>query len=188
MPFAAGDVRFDLACGKFPDGSWWGWHTVSVRACELRRLGIRPFQGPGRQREAAGMSLAVSAYIRGEELGESLAAGFENWRTQVWGSPQVRALGAVFFPELAVHDLRVCAADLPAFLEECALLRGHLDAIVAGSDLSGQTGMAVSMATGSVAAVGASREAFREQVALRLANIEAVADRALLCGGDVVIW
>lgn len=34
------------------------------------------------------------------ELGESLAAGFESWHTEVWGSPQGRALGAEFFPRL----------------------------------------------------------------------------------------
>jgi hypothetical protein len=27
-------------------------------------------------------------------------AGFESWRTTVWGSERLRALGAAFFPEL----------------------------------------------------------------------------------------
>ena len=42
--------------------------------------------------------------------------------------------------------------------------------------------------TGRVTAVGSSREIFREQVSLRLANIEAAARRALEVGGEVVIW
>ena len=36
--------------------------------------------------------------------------------------------------------------------------------------------------------VSASREIFREQVSLRLANIEAAARRALEVGGEAVIW
>ncbi len=55
-------------------------------------------------------------------------------------------------------------------------------------DLSGQSRVAVDRAAGRVIAVSASREIFREQVALRLANIEAAARRALEVGGEVVIW
>ena len=55
------------------------------------------------------MSLAVDVYIRGQAQGESLAAGFENWRTQVWGSPQVRAMGATYFPELAEREMHAAA-------------------------------------------------------------------------------
>jgi hypothetical protein len=55
------------------------------------------------------MSLTVSIFFRDgsgmnvkdEVLGGSLAAGSENWRTQVWRSPQARALGAEYFPRLA---------------------------------------------------------------------------------------
>lgn len=36
--------------------------------------------------------------------GTSDAAGFENWRTQVWGSAHVRALGAELLPQLAAED------------------------------------------------------------------------------------
>ena len=89
---------------------------------------------------------------------------------------------------LPTADLRVGAGETTAFLRECALLREHLDVIAAGADLAGQHGVAVSTATGRVTAVGASREVFREQVSLRLANIEAAARRALEVGGEVVIW
>jgi hypothetical protein len=38
----------------------------------------------------------VATDASGEEskLGDSLAAGFEPWRTEGWGSPSVRSLGA----------------------------------------------------------------------------------------------
>lgn len=142
------------------------------------------------------MSLTVSVYLRDGSgtkvedtaLGGALAAGFENWRTQVWGSPLVRALGADYFPRLEDADLFVDAEEVTAFLRECALLREHLDAITAAVDLSQQPGIAVDTATGRVITVSESHEVFREQLALRLANIEAVARRALEIGGEVVIW
>ena len=142
------------------------------------------------------MSLTVSVYVRDrsgksledEALGGSLAAGFENWRTQVWGSPEARALGAEYLPRLAGTDLRIEPGEMTAFLRECALLREHLDVIAAGVDLAGQPGVAVNTTTGRVTTVSASREIFREQVSLRLANIEAAALRALEVGGEVVIW
>jgi hypothetical protein len=144
------------------------------------------------------MSLTVSVFLRDSlgttaedtALGGSLAAGFENWRTQVWGSPWSAhsPLGAQYFPQLAVADLCVDAGEVTAFLRECALLRKHLDAIAAAVDLSRSPGIAVNMATGHITAVSESREAFREQVSLRLANIEAAARRALGIGGKVVIW
>jgi hypothetical protein len=141
------------------------------------------------------MSLTVSVLLRDgsgtavpdKVLGGSLAAGFENWRTRVWGSPQVRALDAKYFPRLADADLRVDAGEVAAFLRECALLREHLDAITAAADLSRQSGVAVNTATGHVTTVSDSPEVFREQVSLRLANIEAAARRALETGGEVVI-
>lgn len=38
-------------------------------------------------------------------------AGFESWRTSVWGSESVRALGARFFPTLARGDLSQCPGE-----------------------------------------------------------------------------
>jgi hypothetical protein len=64
----------------------------------------------------------------------------------------------------------------------------NLDAIPAAVDLSQQPGVAVNMVTGLVAAVSDSPQVFREHISLRLANIEAVARRALEIGGGVVIW
>jgi hypothetical protein len=142
------------------------------------------------------MSLTVTVFVRDSSgrtaedaaLGGSLAAGFENWRTQVWGSPLVRALGAKYFPRLDGADLCFDAGEAAAFLGECALLREHLDAIAAAVDLSRQQGIAVNIATGHVTAVSKSREVFQNQVSLRLANIEAAARRALEIGGELVIW
>lgn len=47
------------------------------------------------------------------------AAGFENWRKQVYGSQPFRDLGLRFFPQLADGDLHVPPVDLPAFANEC---------------------------------------------------------------------
>jgi len=143
----------------------------------------------------AGMSLTVSVFLMDgsgttvpdSAPGGSLAAGFENWRTQVWGSLPVRALGAEYFPRLAEADLRVGAGEVAAFLRECALLRENLYAIAASVDLSRQPGIAVNMGTGRVTVMSDSPEVFREQVSLRLANIEAAARRALEAGGELVI-
>lgn len=44
MPFHDGEVQWDLACGRRPDGHWRGFFTVRVRAEALRRLGLHPDQ------------------------------------------------------------------------------------------------------------------------------------------------
>lgn len=41
MPFAADDIRIDLACGKTPDGCPQSWYSIKIRSGELRRLGLR---------------------------------------------------------------------------------------------------------------------------------------------------
>jgi hypothetical protein len=61
---------------------------------------------------------------------------------------------------------------MAAFLDECAWLRRHLDTIAASVDLTGQPGISVDTAAGHVTAVSESREIFREQVSLRLSNVE----------------
>jgi hypothetical protein len=71
-------------------------------------------------------------------------AGFENWRTEVWGSAAVCALGATVFPQLAVRDLYVMPGrQLNDFRRECRLLRAHLDEIVDAVDLTSQQGIAI---------------------------------------------
>jgi hypothetical protein len=124
------------------------------------------------------MSLSVDVYVgdaAGTMLkvldtpeGKSDLAGPESWRTKVWGSEAVRSLGARFFPQLAESDLYVNADEIPAFIEECALLRRHLAPISDHAD--------------------ASRGDFVIDVSLRLANIEDAAERALSIGACVVVW
>ncbi|MFI6060100.1 hypothetical protein [Streptomyces sp. NPDC051286] len=97
-------------------------------------------------------------------------AGFESWRTTVWGSEVVRSLGAQFFPVLADTDLQVEAGQVPEFRRECAVLRKNLEEIVAG-------GSPVRTA-----------EELRRQISERLANIEDAARRAEEMGGGVLIW
>ena len=123
------------------------------------------------------------------ELGETLAAGFESWRTQVWGSPQVQALGAKVFPRLASGEMVTIEDDeLARFQAECALVRENLDAVCAGVDLASQHGFVVGNAPGQVVRASASREVFRDLVSQRLANIEDAVQRAVNAGGAVVIW
>jgi hypothetical protein len=89
-------------------------------------------------------------------------AGPESWRTTVWGSPAVRALGARFFPVLDGNNVTVDPEDVPAFLEECALLRANLAAFAPDGDV--------------------------ERVGHRLGNIERASRRALEVGGGVLVW
>ncbi|MFI1176788.1 hypothetical protein [Streptomyces melanogenes] len=102
--------------------------------------------------------------------GVSETAGFERWRTSVWGSPMVRSLGARFFPRLAEDDLYVEPDEVVAFLDECALLTSHVSLIVAG--------------------MGPDRGAEEHTYNLtsKLANISDAARRAVQAGGGVVIW
>ena len=123
------------------------------------------------------------------ELGETLAAGFESWRTQVWGSPQVQALGAEFFPRLASEEMVTIQDDeLGRFQRECTLVRENLDAICADVDLASEDGLVVGNAPGQVVRANASREVFHDLVSQRLANIEDAVQRAANAGGAAVIW
>jgi hypothetical protein len=44
MPFEAAEVRWDLACGRYPDGHWHGWFRIYLDADALHRLGLHPDQ------------------------------------------------------------------------------------------------------------------------------------------------
>ncbi|SEF54313.1 hypothetical protein SAMN05216223_101285 [Actinacidiphila yanglinensis] len=100
-------------------------------------------------------------------------AGFERWRTTVWGSDAARSLGARFLPVLAEGDLYVWPGQVGEFLDECALLRAGLDALVPG--LAG-------------ADPGRAPAEHRRRISARLANIEAAARRALREDGGVLVW
>jgi len=113
-------------------------------------------------------------------------AGFENWRTEVWGSAAVRALGATMFPRLAVQDLHVMPGrQLNDFRRECRLLRAHLDEIADAVDLTSQHGTTVT-STGPIKP-GETREAFRAILTQRLDNVEAAIRRAKKVRGGVSI-
>ncbi|MFE6868157.1 hypothetical protein ACFVFS_16530 [Kitasatospora sp. NPDC057692] len=125
------------------------------------------------------MSLTVHVFLvdaRGEVRvqdtpeGHADLAGFEDWRTRVWGSEAVRSLGAGFFPVLAGADLHVEPEDVPAFLRECRLLRENLERIVAETEPV------------------RTAEEHREAISARLAIIEDTAGRALTLGGGVLVW
>jgi hypothetical protein len=123
--------------------------------------------------------LSVHVFVVGEDDPMTLLdppaagadlAGFENWRTSVWGSDTVRALGARFFPVLASGDLVVGPEDVAVFLLECGAFRANLDTI-APPDGPSHT-----------------HEWYVQTISARLANIEAAARRALQVSGGVLIW
>jgi hypothetical protein len=125
------------------------------------------------------MSLSVDVFTTDESgkyrvldvpAGSSNLAGFESWRTTVWGSEAARALGARFFPQLAETDLRVEPGSVPEFIEEVQLLQDNVGAIAARS---GST-----VANGDLA----------DTIARRLDHILDAAQRALVVGGGVLIW
>jgi hypothetical protein len=133
--------------------------------------------------------VAADASGRKTKVGEALTAGFESWRTEVWASPQVQALGAELFPRLGPgNEVIIKSHELQEFQRECTLLRENLDAICAGVDLAGQHGISVGHGPGQVVRASSSPEIFRDLVSQRLANIEDAIRRAAHAGGDVVIW
>ncbi|MFD6181370.1 hypothetical protein [Streptomyces goshikiensis] len=68
--------------------------------------------------------------------GSSDLAGFERWRTSVWGNETVRSLGTSFFPVLASDDLKVLPDQVREFLTECALIRSNLEVVAPRTDPS----------------------------------------------------
>ncbi|MBZ4321407.1 hypothetical protein [Streptomyces huiliensis] len=125
------------------------------------------------------MSLSVDVFLVDEDgavhlldvpEGCSDLAGFEQWRTTVWGSEAVRASGARFLPVLADGDLRVDAGQVRAFRRECAALRENLEEVLAGLRPLRTV------------------DELRDQLSARLANIEDAAWRAEEAGGGVLIW
>ncbi|MCL7424626.1 hypothetical protein [Streptomyces sp. YS415] len=98
------------------------------------------------------------------------SAGPESWRTLVWGSRAIRSLGARFFPDLVRGGL-VAPDETPAFLAECALVRGHLERL---AELTCRPDRTVEQHAGHIGS--------------RLATIEETALRAREMGGGVLIW
>jgi hypothetical protein len=125
------------------------------------------------------MSLSVDVFVVGEDgqtdlldvpAGSSDLAGFERWRTAVWGSEAVRSWGARFFPVLAGGDcLEVVPDEVADFLGECALIRSNLELVAPTADPA------------------KSREQYVWQISERLRNIEDACERARAVGGGVLI-
>jgi hypothetical protein len=125
-------------------------------------------------------------------------AGFESWRTDVWGSASAKRLGLRLLPSLAAGDIFASGADLEALALEVDLVQSSLRDIVDELLATGvhivwrsdvQPG--VDMKNVSVDGTGRPQNDPYETVRMRLANIaEAVRlARALPKGtGEVVIW
>jgi hypothetical protein len=56
-------------------------------------------------------------------------AGFEDWRSKVYGSPPFRELGLRLFPQLATDDLHVPPTGLDAFADECRKVLAASDSL-----------------------------------------------------------
>jgi hypothetical protein len=131
------------------------------------------------------MSLSVDVYVPRAEGGIEVldvppgcsdAAGWERWRTEVWGSEPVRSLGARFLPRLATEDLTVAPDEVSALIAECGLVRTHLARIAEHMRIQPGTGPSKPPAEHA------------EDVRRRLDNILDAARRALDLGGGVIIW
>jgi hypothetical protein len=125
------------------------------------------------------MSLSVDVFVVGEDgqvdvlgvpEGSSDLAGFERWRTSVWGSEAVRSLGASFFPILASGDVKVLPDQVMDFLTECVLIRSNLEVVAPRTDPS------------------KTHAEYVWQISERLRNIEDAAERARGVAGGVLIW
>ena len=127
------------------------------------------------------MTLNVHVFVVGEDDIQLLddppgavAAGFENWRTTVWGSTATRSLGTRYFPLLAERDeLTVKPDQIKDFQAECATVRANLHVVAPHPDPNRPQD---------------SHEHTMNVVSERLANIETAAERALDVGGGVIIW
>jgi len=116
--------------------------------------------------------LVVSVHQRDPDSGEfgpdlvtktgAELAGFESWRSSVYGSAAVRRRGGRFLPQLAEADLVLEGDDLIAFKEECALLLR--DVVGLSSDLNVDV----------------------ESLGFRLSNIAAATEQAIAVRG--VVW
>ncbi|WP_338700960.1 hypothetical protein V2W30_28560 [Streptomyces sp. Q6] len=123
------------------------------------------------------MSLLVDVFVRDPDGTLRIpdadayeSGGFESWRTTVWGSACVRALGARLLPVLADGDLYAEADQVPELLAEVALLRDHLDEIAHGTRRPRGV------------------EEHRDGIEDRLRIIEENCHKALAIGGGVLIW
>lgn len=144
------------------------------------------------------MTLSVEVFTRnaeGEEVtletphSETLA-GFESWRRTVWGAERVRALGAVFLPQLATsNELYIEAEQVEQFQRECELLRANLELVAQGVDPRNPRSRYFVAVPGRLEArePDDAHAAFVQTVSRRLANIEAAARRAVELGAGVVI-
>ncbi len=102
--------------------------------------------------------------------GSSDLAGFESWRTTVWGSDTVCSLGARFFPQLASDTLRVAPEDVPEFIQEVLLLQNNIESIAARMESPKPVAQRAS------------------EITDRLNNILDAAQRASQIRGGVQIW
>jgi hypothetical protein len=126
-----------------------------------------------------GVSLLVHVFVLDADgkqclldtpAGCSDLAGWESWRTEVWGSAIVRQLGGRFLPVLDGGDLVVAADQVPDFLQECMTVRANLDLFPA-DPISGR-----------------SAQQQRDEISVRLANLQVAGGRALGARGGVIVW
>ena len=65
------------------------------------------------------------AYVKCPEIENYTAAGFECYRSQLWGSPSLVRRGAVFLPQLRSNDLFVPLDQIPSFRTELDMIASN---------------------------------------------------------------
>jgi hypothetical protein len=101
------------------------------------------------------------------------SAGFESWRTTVWGSNAVRELGCRLLPVLATGDLAVAPGQVTELLRECAVIRANLDVVAPHPNPNRPRDR---------------HDDTINAISRRLANIEAAAARAHAARYGMIIW
>ena len=147
------------------------------------------------------MSLSVTVFQRnatGEMViaDDSRGAGFESWRTRVWGSEPVKKLvetvrrpkpSRVLLPSLAFSNLEVEGEELDQLEREIDLLLQHVPALV--TELHGDGSPIVGVVIGDGVARTGTTEDARSSLRNRLENIQtAIRVARTLPHGRVIIW
>jgi hypothetical protein len=66
-------------------------------------------------------------------------AGFETWRSKVWGSAAVIALGCRILPQLRTQDIYCLEQDVPHLTQDAKLILKHLADIAEATGCEAET-------------------------------------------------
>jgi len=119
------------------------------------------------------MSLSVNVYIISEtgdwidqapEFDYQTLAGFESYRTKLYGSEAAKQLGLVILPKLATQDLNISGEEVAQLQAEAELILQDVEKFAEQTDLDA------------------------EYIQSRVGNIVLACKIAINAHGNVVIW